>query len=763
MFRQVQQLFFTVLEQPKNHLRKMWICRFPIFFSFVLVLIGPLGLWASPTILGNGFLIGTWAQLAALTAMSTICATLLLMQITVMLKMSSARFDDVESRLQDDTKKEGVEDGVLRAIDIRQWRWGWIQTCFWLAGGFCFPVTCWLHSMKEAGGGFTDDPEMTFVSGLLGLILGLAAHYFIVQIAATIDNWVAPERSDSVFPIRAWASFSWSLEARYKAFKSLFCSEYFELVLAFAMLLGFYFGAYCYMRGGEMTPENIFTAPFYLILMLTISTMILAAMSFFLDYYRIPTFFGVFLVLLAYYLFSSFDHRFPVLKLVDIKPLEDIVEDSVPTASDVKVDNTTLEENQELRLIIVAPGGGIHASAWTGQVLSGLHDRYREGFASRLELISAVSGGAVGTMYYLDNFPYLRMADLSDSSEIKEVSRERFRTIKRTVFRRSSTSSLEALAWGATFPDTMRLLLGNWVQEDRGIVQERRWLRRMDIEGDDYGPTLMSWMEKAQKKELPYVVFNATEAETGRRILFSTFRFPFNSHYPAEAQAIDFLTIADGRFDLPISTAVRLSATFPYAASAAMPAADTIPLGHVVDGGYVDNEGLLTAVEYVRFRLEGTKNKVKYLIVRILHTPPLQPHMVGSTEKGFSGSGWEYASVGPLMAMSNVRITSQRERGEIELELLKSKYVDQVESVVLQFAPPDDYKAPPLNWKLSPKQRVAYGTAWDDLTSAADEIRFAKTKDMPTREAVDSSKPTKGPTEFQGLFRLDEQLKVPMK
>ena len=74
---------------------------------------------------------------------------------------------------------------------------------------------------------------------------------------------------------------------------------------------------------------------------------------------------------------------------------------------------------------------------------------------------------------------------------------------------------------------------------------------------------------------MPWVAFNATEAETGRRVIFSTMHFEPNANYPDGTQAIDFLSLSNYNFDLPISTAVRLSATFPYFSPAAMPANDT--------------------------------------------------------------------------------------------------------------------------------------------------------------------------------------------
>jgi len=52
-------------------------------------------------------------------------------------------------------------------------------------------------------------------------------------------------------------------------------------------------------------------------------------------------------------------------------------------------------------VVVTAAGGGIQASAWTAQVLTGLHERYKNTFTQSIGVISAVSGGSVGVMFFL--------------------------------------------------------------------------------------------------------------------------------------------------------------------------------------------------------------------------------------------------------------------------------------------------------------------------------------------------------------------------
>jgi hypothetical protein len=53
-------------------------------------------------------------------------------------------------------------------------------------------------------------------------------------------------------------------------------------------------------------------------------------------------------------------------------------------------------------VVVAASGGGITASLWTARVLTALQGEVGTDFTRSIRLISSVSGGSVGTMYFLD-------------------------------------------------------------------------------------------------------------------------------------------------------------------------------------------------------------------------------------------------------------------------------------------------------------------------------------------------------------------------
>jgi hypothetical protein len=92
----------------------------------------------------------------------------------------------------------------------------------------------------------------------------------------------------------------------------------------------------------------------------------------------------------------------------------------------------------------------------------------------------------------------------------------------------------------------------------------------------------------------------------------------------------------------------------------------------VADGAYADNEGIVTAVDwmnqlcefYTRPENEMTRPFDRVLFVRIQPFPTKQP------KPAQTGNGWKFAVTGPLQGMLSVRQASQAERGNLETDLL---------------------------------------------------------------------------------------------
>lgn len=489
------------------------------------------------------------------------------------------------------------------------------------------------------------------------------------RIAATLHQWLGPGYFVSVLDKE-------SGERRLRL-----APGHLGLVLYTTVFLAWYAANYRSAMGlGAMPTETSpYPALFYGLLSLLLITYLLPGFAFFLDRYRIPVLLSILIATVALYGIFGTDHFY------ELNPApERTASAAVPTLAEVYEgwQFPAGRDGQRTLVVVNASGGGIQASAWTAQVLTGLHERYGDAFSRSIGLVSAVSGGSVGTMYYL-----LNREDAQESFDPHSGAGEVLAPSAIAAIRRLSRgSALEATAWGMAYPDTMRAVLPSAVPAtcDRGWAIERLWRQRLTDcrESVDLGDMRITDLgARSLQNQFPVVVFNATLVETGQRLLIS----PAVSSQSAGEQdeaAVELMRVFPQAHPL-VSTAARLSATFPYVTPAARAAGDAAPgseaerVGsyHVVDGGYTDNEGAMTSVDWINRLLVhyGSDDNIlarpfdRVLLLRIQAFPrkrssePYRHHLL---------AGWSSALMGPIHAMMRVRGTSQTERGDLEVNLL---------------------------------------------------------------------------------------------
>jgi len=162
-------------------------------------------------------------------------------------------------------------------------------------------------------------------------------------------------------------------------------------------------------------------------------------------------------------------------------------------------------------LVVAAAGGGIQAGAWTTRVLRGLDDSLHGTLRRRVALISSVSGGSMGALYYgaFENAPSLDGAlEQALKPSLDEVA----------------TSFISRDIFG---------VIGLRLAPDRGAALEDTWERRLPG-GPGASPTLRSWSEAAhdfafgagRSNPFPAFLFNSTVVESGQPIVFATTQFP---------------------------------------------------------------------------------------------------------------------------------------------------------------------------------------------------------------------------------------------
>ncbi|MEZ5964176.1 MAG: patatin-like phospholipase family protein [Planctomycetota bacterium] len=360
-------------------------------------------------------------------------------------------------------------------------------------------------------------------------------------------------------------------------------------------------------------------------------------------------------------------------------------------------------------VVVCAEGGGIQAAAWTANVLVQL-DRTIGDFHRRLALVSAVSGGSVGAMDYLAHFdPHAPLTQADGDA----------------VLRAAKASSLVPVGWAMVFKDLRRALGMRFLIDasmDRSLALEASWRRALP---PLQHATLGDWAERTARGELPPVVFNATFAgvgerpNKGKRLMLTTVDFgttaaprnerlhSFFDYYGRHAYpGIEPLRET---FDVDVVTAARMSATFPYVtplARAAAAGSHELIEGrkdYVADGGYFDNSGIATAMDWLLQALAHDPGlRVALVLVRSF------PESLARQADPRIGA-WANAVYGPLDLMLATRSSTQAVRADIEAQLVER------EGRVRVFAMPfdtDTHIQPPLSWHLSRAQQAQIDAAW---------------------------------------------------
>jgi hypothetical protein len=589
---------------------------------------------------------------------------------------------------------------------------------------------------------------------LLGLILAILGGVAFLWIATVLyymalpidvaDNVdlllpisVVPESVRGRLPWRRWFSWLMRILVKYKGLsvgylddREILYAQHLVMTALAVMVALFYAGVLlaglCELR--HEAEATWMTAASYLELGWLLIGIILAGLAFLFDGpittlgLHIPT---LVLVVIVIYGNSYLGNFYPLIEptapaSAPLSPAE-VIDALFPLGNG--------KDSDRILTIVCASGGGIEASAWTARVLTSLDEEFYPSFANSIGLISSVSGGSVGAMYYLDHRFRNNNAALDNED----------------VVHAAEVPGLSAALWGLIGPDTFRSLTYSlpirYSKIDRGWALEQVW-RGAPTSVNPKQPIIdekfSNWRNSLHQGKLPAVVFNATNVDTGYPVLIGTTKIPkqiilkdgkkTDPSAPENVIQIGDGEGQDGNADIAVATAARLSASFPYvtpvatgfcsdgrqcpgAPNAKTPCAKT----YLCDGGYYDNFGVWSAVNWLEAVLNDeqlSKRFKKIVILEIWSAPFDKPGKLSPVNQ----------LIAPASAILNVRTASQLARNQAEIRLLQNEHPKLIDHIV--FAVP---KQGPLSWMLSDCQKtqidVDWSTASGDKTDAMKGMR----------------------------------------
>jgi len=282
-------------------------------------------------------------------------------------------------------------------------------------------------------------------------------------------------------------------------------------------------------------------------------------------------------------------------------------------------------------VIVLAEGGGIRAAQWTNEMLfelnAGDSNILRNTYA-----IVGVSGGALGATGYLANLSALYDYQLSHGGGSKVPGEPTFVAFN---------NAQKALAQDLMAPWLARFITVGGIQAllprdaAPSAVLPALWKADLTCSHEQFPsylipeyrqvcmrlPSLVDAPMRAfpkvvGKRALPRLVYTATHIETGARVVASSVDFtPLD--FPG---AFDINRVLNGNISLLDAT--YSSARFPGVSRPGALVDDEGKIhGHMVDGGYLDGSGALTASDIVDAIKRASDGKVVPIVLDLDNNP----------------------------------------------------------------------------------------------------------------------------------------------
>lgn len=653
-------------------LQYLYLGRYSLLSALLLIGLAPLSIFVATSLLQNLFILSQWWEIALVTWLALLHAWVVM--LTSRLLLSSIPHFFLK----------------MPKLDLPEWSEGRLAALFALAALPIVVSMVWLST------------NIPLTMRLLGVGVGLAV---AIGVRAGVDtllsrltrtSWWITLRAIVLIPLEK-AGYP---TARNATGQRLTAKGHEGAVGYFVLTLVVYAIGYFVLRPDQPWINSVqMPALAYLLLLFILLGWLLPGVALYLDRFRVPTGTVLLLTSFLFWAFINTDYYYGVTFSEELQARQTAAALTPVRAFDRWHEKRPLEEYPTM-VVVMASGGGIKAAYWTTQVLTTLQQEIGEKFSSSIALITAASGGSVGAMYFVDAYTETGAPPMEKLAAINQAA---------------ASPSLAATAWGIIYPDLWRAafaVAGRWQPlQDRGWALEQTWAQRLTEPQRTFG----DWREGIAAGWRPPVIFNTTIVETGERLLMT----PLDQGSKVTEENVFsrpryFSTLYSG-YDIPVVTAARLSATFPYVT----PVARAIHTSeerdyHLADGGYYDNFGVVSALEWLNTVLPHAQKLGgrKLLLIQIEASAFDEDGLPPPTEN----AGWLYNLAGPAITALNVQTTAQQQRNNMEFQLFANAYKGvKIHRVKFTFGDNG-----PLSWQLSPQ----------DIRSIAQDLQSQKNQAM---------------------------------
>ena len=429
------------LQRRSPVLQYLNLMRYSLLTAVALIGCAPFALFVATSLLQNLFVLSSWWEIALVTWFAILAAWVVMMTVRLLLGSTPYFFPNMPS------------------LSLPTWPEQTIAALFALAA---------LPTIAAVVYASTDLSLVSKVGGVgigLGVAWGVRALTDRGLTRLAQSAWLTPVRSLLLAPLE---------KAGYPTGRNSdgqrVTAKGHEVALAYLLLtVIIYILGYFILRPDRSWINSVqVPALVYILLLLMLLGWLLPGIALYLDRFRIPTSLAFVLLSFLFWAFVNTDYYYAVKPSSELKISQQQDPLTPLKAFESWHDRHPLAEYPAM-VVVTTSGGGIKAAYWTTQVLTALQQMVGEKFSSSIVLITAASGGSVGTMYFVDAYTEQGAPPMDKLDAIKEAA---------------GSPSLAQAAWGIIYPDFWRAtfaLAGKWQPlQDRGWAMEQSWARQLD-------------------------------------------------------------------------------------------------------------------------------------------------------------------------------------------------------------------------------------------------------------------------------------------
>ncbi len=302
----------------------------------------------------------------------------------------------------------------------------------------------------------------------------------------------------------------------------------------------------------------------------------------------------------------------------DNKTYQESIEHTLETLENWKLENTVIEDGEvgKPKLVLLnVSGGGLRSALWTMHSLSYVDSITGGKLLDRTHMITGASGGIIGASYLREL--YLQKKENPGFDMYDQQYRD-------NICKDLLNPMAFSIATSDFFIRYQTIHDGNYTYtKDRGYFFEQKMVENLNAFHDK---RLHDYYLPEKEAKIPTIIYSPTIVNDGRRLLISSQPISYLAYQDSSLYTSTYHSLENIEFrqlfcdnnavNLKITSAIRMSATFPYVLP--MVSLPTDPPVEVMDAGLRDNYGTKLSVDFLTtFKDWIAENTSGVLVVQV--------------------------------------------------------------------------------------------------------------------------------------------------